>query len=94
MQIQQEKAWSRAMPSAREMVDTRGGRGGGGGGGGGGVCPTKNLNDLSCTVHPKAGCQADDQYRLLFKTLGMDRCETGTTTPPECLLSVYQMGVV
>ena len=30
--------------------------GGGGGGGGGGGCLTNNLEALSCTVSPRAGC--------------------------------------
>ena len=56
----------------------------------------KNLNILSCTVRPKAGCQsirkADDRYHS-FTTPGTDRRETGIINgwvpPPVCLPSVY-----
>ena len=44
-------------------------------------CPMNNLDVLSCTVRPKAVCQsirkADNLYRSLFTTPGMDRCEAG-----------------
>ena len=44
-----------------------------------GWCRTKNLIALSCTVHPKAGCQsvimADDRCCSLFILPGTDRRE-------------------
>ena len=44
----------------------------------------KNLDVLSCTVHPNAGCQsirkADYRYRSLFTMLGTDQHTTGIIT--------------
>ena len=53
----------------------------------------KNLDVLSCSVRPKAGCQsiykADDRYRLLFTTPGIGRCKTGIKTVGHHPLCVY-----
>ena len=76
------------MCGAIRLTDGRHTEGGGGGGGGGGGCPMKNIDVLSSTVRPKAGCQsvrkaddlyskADDLYRSFFTTLGTDQHETG-----------------
>ena len=58
----------------------------------------KNLDVLSCTVRPKAGCQTvceADLYHSLFITPGTDQLETGIISgwapPPVCLPSVYLM---
>ena len=58
--------WSQVVPSGRQMADR---------------CPMKNLDALSYTVRPKAGCQsvrkADEQCHLLFIMPETDQCETG-----------------
>ena len=78
---------SRAVQSGRHVTDTWRA-----------VPNEESLDVLSCTVHPKAGCQSvrkeDDRYRSLFTTPGTDRRETaigtinGWAPPPVCLPSV------
>ena len=58
----------------------------------------KNLDVLCCTVRPMAGYQsvrkADDQYRLLFTTPGMDQRETGILMVGHRPPCVYHLSTV